>query len=214
MSPVLTKFVVIRVADRQQLLAECAFATLPDLKEIAAWPRQIRRPRNQLTEDALEFAKLARERWLFNRSKRRTASDLTALRRKIAAGRTAEVALLCVAKAEWAKRRILGIALLRRTWCNHLVLDFLATHPLYLSEGPDRIKGIGPGLLFALSIVASAIHAKALWAETTDTSAPVYQKIFALQEVKDLLIVDAPQLSEFRKLKRRELSKSGLIKEQ
>jgi hypothetical protein len=211
MSTTLTQF-VIRAADEQKRLAECAFATLPDLKKIAAWPRQVPGTKNQITEDALEFAKLAREKWYFNRRKRRTASGIASLRRKIASDRRAEVALLCVGRADWAQE-ILGITLFRRTWCNHLVVDFLATHPVFLLDGPDRLRGIGTGLLFGISIVAAAIGAKVLWAETTDTSAPVYQEIFHLNEVKDLLVVGAPQLRAFRQLKQGELRKSGLRKE-
>src|SRR5262249_30997928 len=141
------------------------------------------RPRDHITEDALEFAKLARERWYYNRRKRRAVSGVQALKRKIAKERTAEVAILFVAKADWAEGKILGTALFRRTWCNHLVLDFLATHPFFLLDGPQRLRGIGPGLLFGLSIVAREIGAPLLWAETTDFSAPRYRKIFKLDEV-------------------------------
>ncbi len=42
----------------------------------------------------------------------------------------AEVALLLVVRAKWFGRSpILGLAQCRRTYCHHLVLEFLSVHP-------------------------------------------------------------------------------------
>ena len=212
MSANFTEFAVT-TADGENRLARCCFATLRDVNEIEAWPQQVRGANDSVAEDALEFAELACERWRFNRSKRRTASGIPAMKRKIATDKFAELAVLCIARATWTKPSILGIALFRRTWCNHLALDFLATHPLRLMNGPDRIGRVGTGLLFGIVEVALALNADVLWAETTQTSAPFYKRVFDLEKVEDLLWVPEPNLRAFHIVMEEQAKKSGLRKE-
>jgi len=114
-------------------------------------------------------------------------------------------------RATWASPQILGIALVRRTWCGHLVLEFLATHPLRLLNGSERINGIGKGLLYAIAEIEFAIRVKVLWGEATKASAPKYRHIFELEKVDDLLFVPRSNLTGFRRLMRQELKRSGLL---
>jgi hypothetical protein len=135
---------------------------------------------------------------MFCRQKRRSASGIATLKRRIAADKDGEVAFLLIVRAVSDPARCLGIALCRRTWANHLVLDFLATHPMCLKPGPGRITGIGKGLLFGICEIASRIGVSAMWGEATADSAPKYRKIFRLEEANDLFYVPSPNLLAFR----------------
>lgn len=64
MSTIITEFVVVD-ANGKFRLAECSFATLRDLDEIKAWPRQVKGAHDPVTQDALEFALLSSKRWHF-----------------------------------------------------------------------------------------------------------------------------------------------------
>lgn len=206
----ITEFVV-KTADNKDRLAQCTFATLPDLDKIPLWRRQVKGASDEVTQDALEFAKLSSKRWLFYHEQGLTAASVSTLKHMISTEKNIELAFLCVARAKWAGPHILGIALARRTWCGHLILDFLATQPLRLVDGPDRIKGIGKGMLYGIAEVASAVGAKVLWGEATKASAPKYQSIFGLKKVDDLLYVQGGNLNGFRTAMHEQLKRSGLL---
>jgi hypothetical protein len=172
---------------------------------------QVKVSKSSETADALEFAALSTKRWRFYHEQGLTVGSIGALRRKVSAANNIELAFLCVARVPWTSPKMLGIALARRTWCGHLVLDFLATHPLRMVDGPERIKGIGTGLLFGISEVALAIGAKVLWGEATRASAPKYQHIFGLEKVDDLLFVPRANLVGLSNVMRERLRKISLV---
>jgi hypothetical protein len=178
--------------------AQVLFANVSDLNAIKRWRQQTAGPGNLLTEDALEFASEAAKKWMFCRRKRRTASEIATLKRRITTDKDGEVAFLLVVRAKSDQTRCLGIALCRRTWANHVVLDFLATHPMCLQSGPGRIAGIGKGLLFGICEIATRIRASAMWGEATADSAPKYQRIFRLRKADDLFYVPKRNLLAFR----------------
>jgi hypothetical protein len=200
----------VKTRDGTERLARCAFATLRDLDEIALWPEQVRGARDAATRDALEFAALSSKRWRFYHEQGLTVASLAAMKRRISAAKNIELAFFCVARAKWTSPQVLGIVLARRTWCGHLVLDFLATHPLRLMDGPERLSGIGKGLLYGIAEVASAANANVLWGEATKASAPIYRHIFELKKVDDLLYVPRGNLAGFRTVMRENLKRSGL----
>jgi hypothetical protein len=210
MSSMIAEFRVA-TSDGNEKGAICAFGTFRDLKEIALWPRQVKGDTHSQTLDALEFAKLLSKRWRFYQGQGLTVAGIPALKRKISAQENIEIAFFCVARARWANPQILGIALARRTWCGHLILDFLATHPLRLMAGPQHISGIGKGLLYGMAEVAFAVRAKVLWGEATETSAPIYQHIFELKRVDDLLLVPRASLASFRAVMREKVKRSRLL---
>jgi hypothetical protein len=106
-----------------------------------------------------------------------------------AASERSELAFLTVASAEWAKRhQFLALAYCRRTWCHHLVLDFLAVRP-GMTFANQPIAGIGSGVLACLMGLADSLGMEALWGEATASSAPFYEKVLQTGPVKDLFIV-------------------------
>jgi len=208
-SSVVVEF-VIRPEEGPSRRADAHFATLVDVKSVQGWRRQIHGAKDILTEDALEFASEACKRWMFYRSRRRTASSIKTIGRRISPGKKEEVAFLLVAREESAPARCLGIALCRRTWANHLVLDFLATHPICLRDGPDRLRGIGKGLLFGVCEIGNSIGATALWGEATESSAPKYKAMFRLDESDDLFYVPSSNLRAFRAAMAAQIETEGL----
>lgn len=101
----------------------------------------------------------------------------------------AELAFLMVASAAWAKpHKFLALAYCRRTWCHHLVLDFLAVRP-GVSFANQPIRGIGSGILATLAGLADSLSMETMWGEATASSAAFYEKVLKIYPVKDLFVL-------------------------
>jgi hypothetical protein len=136
--------------------------------------------------DSLKFARLAAKRWRYYRKSMPTVLNPKELQRVIAADPQAEASLLLLARADWYESSpIVGIAQCRRTYCHHLILEFLAVHPRILSGRPPRVRGIGSGLLCGLVELASQMGIKNVWGEATASSAEFYQKTLGTTEIQD-----------------------------
>jgi hypothetical protein len=150
---------------------ELKFATESEVRRIRAW-RKISR-----ATDAGEFAALAAKRWFYYAREGATVASLKELRFAIKRNERSELAFLMVASAEWAKRyKFLALAYCRRTWCHHLVLDFLAVRP-GTSFANQPISGLGAGILFSLAGLAGTLGMDMIWGEATASSAPFYEKV-------------------------------------
>ena len=201
---------LIRPEKGEARRAQVLFANVSDLSALKQWRRQAAGAKNLLTEDALEFANEAAKKWMFCRRKRRTASGIDTLKRRIATDKEGELAFLLIVRTKSDREHCLGIALCRRTWANHIVLDFLATHPMCLQPGPGRMTGIGKGLLFGICEIASRIGASAMWGEATEDSAPKYRQIFRLKKADDLFYVPSRNLLAFRGAMSTQIKTEGL----
>ena len=139
--------------------------------------------------DAGEFAALAAKRWFYYTREGATVASLDDLRAAIKRNERVELAFLMVASAEWAKRyKFLALAYCRRTWCHHLVLDFLAVRP-GASFANQPIRGLGSGVLASLAGLADSLEMETMWGEATASSAPFYEKTLRIRPVKDLFII-------------------------
>jgi|SRR5580658_5650305 hypothetical protein len=162
---------------------ELAFATEPEVKRIRTW-----RKAGPAT-DAGEFAALAAKRWFYYAREGATVTSLEMLRDAIRRNERGEFAFLMVASANWAKRqRILALAYCRRSWCHHLILDFLAVRP-GLTFANQPVRGTGSGVLFGLVSLASTLGMELIWGEATAGSAPFYEKVLQIRQVQDLFII-------------------------
>jgi hypothetical protein len=149
--------------------------------------------------DALEFPKLATKRWRYYLKGKEAAMDLGQLRRAIRANRFAEVGFLLLAKAPWhAELPILGCCFCRRSWCHHLIVDFLAVHPKVLAGAGGRIRGVGTGMVYALVGLAEQLEISTIWGEATRNSAPFYQRILNLTSVSDHFFIEGKTLEHCR----------------
>ncbi|MBI2950270.1 MAG: hypothetical protein HYY23_21770 [Verrucomicrobia bacterium] len=114
------------------------------------------------------------------------------------------IAFLLVASAEWAKRyKFLALAYGRRTWCHHLVLDFLAVRP-GISFANQPIRGIGTGILASLMGLADSLGMETMWGEATASSAPFCENVLRLRTVRDLFVI---RRKTMRRLHERYLAK-------
>ena len=162
--------------------------------------------------DAGEFAALAAKRWFYYTREGATVASLNELRAAIRRNHRAEVAFLLVASADWARRyKFLALAYCRRTWCHHLVLDFLAVRP-GLTFANQPVSGMGTGILFSLTNLAEALGMEMIWGEATASSAPFYEKILQSSPVQDLFIIRGETMRGIREYyfadRKRRLAKS------
>lgn len=106
------------------------FAGNADVMAAARWriPATLSDAPLSRAADAREFAILAAKRWRHYGDTSTAATSLTALRCMIAAEPEGEFCFHLTVTAPWFSGS-LGGAMIRRTWCHHLMVDFLFVHP-------------------------------------------------------------------------------------
>ncbi len=124
--------------------------------------------------DAREFAMLAAKRWRHYRDTDSAARSLPDLQRMIATDPHGEYCFHLKVTADWFPTS-LGGAMIRRTWCHHLMIDFLFVHPR-ISGRVENVKGVGIGILQGVCSLARELRCKRVWGEATRDSAPFYQR--------------------------------------
>ena len=65
--------------------------------------------------------------------------------------------------------------MIRRTWCHHLIVDFLFVHPRIAGQ-EEPVRGVGLGILQGICFIAQLLKCKRVWGEATRDSAPFYEK--------------------------------------
>jgi hypothetical protein len=177
-----------------ELAVEIEFGRPVDADRLRGWRVAKDHPLSHAMQDALEFGKLAGKRWRYYLKREEAALSLDELVRGIASQPQAEIGFLLVAKPTWKPApRTLGIAWCRRTWCNHIVLDFLAAHPSTL--GKDY-AGIGTALLYSTARVAGRIQAPLVWGEATALSAPFYRRVLDVEGILDHFFIPEDTLEK------------------
>jgi hypothetical protein len=162
---------------------EFTFASESEVRRVRSWRKMTP------ATDAGEFAALAAKRWFYYTREGASVASLDELRAAIKRNERAELAFLMVASAKWAKRyKFLALAYCRRTWCHHLVLDFLAVRP-GIAFANQPVRGIGTGILASLMGVADSLGMDTLWGEATGSSAPFYEKVLKTKPIQDLFII-------------------------
>lgn len=142
--------------------------------------------------DAVEFIESVINKWALYEDKGRTVGSLEEMKRSVTHDREGEMLGVLTASADWYENgSVVGFCQFRRTWCNNVVFDFLGVHPSLLAMAPRAISGVGTALLYRLGLVAKNLNATVVWAETTDTSARFYARLFNLSPLADLLVIKA-----------------------
>ncbi|MGV3661731.1 MAG: GNAT family N-acetyltransferase [Prosthecobacter sp.] len=162
------------------------------------WRAPAKHSAPHLAADAIEFAKLAGKRWRYYLKRGEAVGSVSQLHKCTEQQPEGEFGFLLVARATWKPAPgILGIAWCRRTWCNHIVLDFLSVHPA--TNDPVRgYKGMGGAMLRAVAVVAGLIDCPLVWGEATVSSASFYQKMLGGQAVRDHFFIGAEALASLR----------------
>lgn len=169
--------------DGQPREAELRFGTDADARLLTRWRFPIGHGENEAIPDALEYARLASKRWRYYRQTGATVASLAELSGCIRRDPKAEVAMILVAGATWRTATpILGFAYFRRSWSHHLIVDFLSAHPRVIDGKPERIRGVGTGLINQLVAVAEAMKIPCIWGEATSHSAPFYQRALGVEK--------------------------------
>ena len=177
---------------------EIVFGHPGDTEKLRRWRIPKDHPAPDIARDAMEFGKLAGKRWRYYRHHDDAAPSLSELISRIENRPQAEIGFLLVAKSTWKPApAILGLAWCRRTWCNHIVLDFLAAHPT--TVGTVRgYAGVGTALLYSLAAVAGEIGSLLVWGEATSLSASFYQKVLGGTPIHDHFFIREDSLARMR----------------
>lgn len=178
---------------------EVSFGQLSDADVLKSWNVHESHPNHQGAADSVEFAQLAGKRWRYYAARNEVVMSLEDLVKRTR-DNTDEIGFLLVGTLP-ETREILVMAWCRRTWCHHLVLDFLATHPVVL----DKKHGyghVGTAMLLAIGVVTRRAQMPLVWGEATSGSAAFYKKS-ALQgnrrKVLDHFFIRGKNLAELRK---------------
>jgi hypothetical protein len=187
------EFIVEVGADPQKVVVEFA-TTVGDLSFVEKWRETLGTNPEPKQREAADLAELARERFVADskvgQPYLKTADDMHI---QIRRDPQCEVGGLILLKCEWFENsQIIGLCHFRRTWCNNIVVDYLATHPLILREADAaryKVKGTGTALLCFVSRMAVGASCEHIWGEATLGSHPFYKYLFALEGVKDLFVI-------------------------
>ena len=186
------------VTPKGEQLLSVSFGDSADAERLDSWHEAISSAGSVNARDSIEFASLAGKRWRYyaGRSENVGALDELVIR---SAKSQDELGFLLVAKLPDCPD-IIGVAWCRRTWCNHLVLDFLASHPLY--DKNNGYRRIGASMLLALGYITRRAKIPLIWGEATLASAGFY-KAAALQEnkkkVQDHFFIRGRNLANLRR---------------
>lgn len=180
------------------------FGSPLDMRGLLRW-RAAAATRGDLhVRDAMEFRKLATKRWRYYLKGNEAATSLRELKQTIRADPSAEVGFLLMAKAAWLPEiPVLACCFCRRSWCHHLIVDFLAVHPKVLAGTSGRVRGVGTGMIYSLVGLADALGIATVWGEATKNSAAFYEKVLGLPKVTDHFFVQGETMDHCRQQYRR-----------
>lgn len=172
----------------------------------------------QKIHDAVEFARLACNRWRYYHRQNLSARSVEDLERVVQVQQTTEVALVLIVRPAWdSPIPTLGIAHLRRTWCNHLFLEFLALHPQVLLRRREKVSSVGLAMLHQIVALAERINAPCIRGEATEGSHTWYEQRLAVQEVRDHFFIEEDVLehclNEMRGSQEEMLARRGTTQE-
>jgi len=172
--------------DGQPKPVQMRFGNERDLAELRRWRSPARLRANPHVRDALEYAQLGSKRWAYYHRNGETATSLPQLHAAIQRNPRAEVAFMLIARAAWQPDlKLLGLAYCRRSWCHHLIVDFVAVHPHVVGQLHGRIRGMGTGLFHGLIQIADNLGIEMIWGEATVNSAAFYEKILGAERILD-----------------------------
>jgi len=177
--------------DGQPREADLRFGTDHDVRLLTHWRFPTELGESEAIPDALEYARLASKRWRYYRRTGATVASLAELRECILRNPKSEVAMIFVACATWpSSTPILGFAYFRRSWSHHLIVDFLSAHPRVIDGKPERIRGVGTGILYQLVALAEAMKIPCIWGEATAHSAPFYERALDVKKILDHFFIE------------------------
>lgn len=178
------------------------FATFGDLSFVERWREALGTNPEPRQREGADLARLAKERYLADAGVDQPyISDAAEVKSHIEREPKCEIGGFILLKCDWfPESNVIGLCHFRRTWCNNIVVDYLAKHPLTLgSKREDRHKvgGIGPALLCFVCRIALEHSCSLLWGEATSISHTFYEDFFSLgkDRVQDIFMVPPEQIA-------------------
>jgi hypothetical protein len=176
--------------------ATVVFAERKDLTFIDEWRDKLGADTDSKRRDAVDLAQLAIDSYLAHtRIQQIYINSVEEIAtHPIKADEHVEVAGFVVLKCDWfPDSGVIGICHFRRSWCNSIILDYLAVHP-FIAKAPDgyphTVSGAGSALLWFVSDIARRYECGRLWGEATHGSHGYYKHMFDLDAVEDLILAD------------------------
>jgi GTPase-associated adaptor domain len=179
----------------EQRRATIVFAELSDLASIDEWKDKLGADTDSKRRDAVDLAQLARDGfWAHTRIQQIYVNSVEEITTRIENDEHVELAGLLLLKCDWfPDSGVIGICHFRRSWCNSIILDYLAVHP-FIAKAPDDypyiVSGAGSALLWFVSDIARRNKCGRLWGEATHGSRGYYKHMFDLEAVEDLILAD------------------------
>ena len=178
----------------QRQTAKLEFATKQQLERYHRSFPSAGNPASPAARDAVEFTRLAAERWRYYSDAGEAAESFQTLKEAIVHNEHCEVAFILIATTRRGDRELpVGLAYVRRTWCHHLALDFLALHPKALDQR-ENVAGLGSGIVYSLVRLAKSLHIQCIWGEATAHSAAFYERLLAKTPILDLFVIESQEM--------------------
>jgi len=176
------------------------FGSEHDLRLVSRWRATAAIAAHAGVRDTLEFARLASKRWRYYRRSIATATSLQHFKSIVSREGQAEVSILVLVRADWfARSSIIGLAQCRRTYCHHLIVEFLSVHPGIVGGALPRVRGVGSGLVYGLAELAGILEMPVVWGEATANSAPFYAKTLNARKISDHFFIRGAVLARCRR---------------
>lgn len=178
----------------EQHRATVVFADLADLTFINEWRDKLGADKDTKRRDAVDLAQIAIDSFLAHTQIQqiyvKSVEEIT--NHPVRADEHVEVAGFVLLKCDWfLDSGVIGICHFRRSWCNSIILDYLAVHP-FIAKPPDGypqvVSGAGSALLWFVSDIARRHKCGRVWGEATHGSRGYYKYMFDLDAVEDLIL--------------------------
>lgn len=185
-------------------MARIVFADRRDLGFIDDWTKKLGVDIDPIRQDAVDLAQLAIDVFLAHSKVRQLyVSSVEEIGTHIRDNPRNEIAGFVLMKCDWfPDSPVIGICHFRRSWCNSIILDYLASHPFSANcpkDYPHVVTGVGTAFLWFISDIARRFGCGRIWGEATHSSSSYYKKMFKLDSVEDLIWVPEPNYLECAK---------------
>jgi len=181
--------------------AEIEYVTKPHFGFLDDWRHSLGNDTHPIRVDAVNFATLACKRYKAHAPVEDYASQQEDVADYIRNNPYSEVGNFVLMRCRWfPESDIVGLAHFRRTWCNNLILDYLASHPWIATAPPGYdvdVSGVGLGLIYFVCKMAMIYNCENVWGEATQNSCEFYKGIFKLDSVQDLLYIPKQNIVTF-----------------
>ncbi len=187
--------------NKKRQIARIAFAEGHDFSFLEKWKKQLGNDTHPFRVDSVAFASLAHSRYTSHSGTTPYVVGTGEFKTYINDNPRREVGCLVLLTCDWfPDSDVLGVCHFRRSWCNHIVLDYLCAHPFITAPTKNYenvVNGVGLALLFFVTEITKECKSKLIWGEATQNSFNFYKKVFKLRSVKDLIYVPKPKFDKF-----------------